>query len=112
MRRFDWRSLQYGILLGSVLAAPAYAAMPSLTSTPKPATASACERWAGAQDEDAIYMWGMQESGESSNKVALARLTGFCMGKPKPEIVGFGSSVGFDDAFCAKHRSAKICQGR
>jgi hypothetical protein len=41
--------------------------------------------------------------------VAIERLARSCMGQKKPEIVGFGSSVGFDQAYCKQHRSERIC---
>lgn len=112
MSHVDWRSLRYGILLGSVLVAPVQAAMPALTPTPKPTSVSACKRWAAAQGEDAIYLWGMLEAGGTSKPVAMKRLAAFCLGGKKPSIVGFGSSVGFDDAYCAGRRAAPICRNR
>lgn len=112
MSRSDWRSLPCAILLVVSLVPRAQATMPPLTPTPKPASHSACERWAARQDEDAIYMWGTMEAGGTSKPFAITRLTAFCMGGEKPDIIGFGSSVGFDDAYCAKHRAAPICQNR
>jgi hypothetical protein len=32
-----------------------------------------------------------------------------CLGKPKPEIVGFGSSAGFDRDYCRHHPRQKMC---
>jgi hypothetical protein len=55
-------------------------------------------------------MWGTQESGEHSKGVAFSRLTESCLGRSPPDIVNFGSSVGFDDSFCLKHKLAKICE--
>lgn len=100
------------LALCACLVTGAQANMPALTPKPTPPSPVTCQRWAAMQDEDAAYMWGMQESGGSSKTLAIARLTAFCLGKKPPEIVGFGSSVGFDDAFCATHQSATICQGR
>jgi len=89
----------------------ANATMPMLTDTPNSPTLSACRDWASKQDEDALDMWGIQEDGKSSSKVAIRRLTDSCMGKPKPAIVGFGSSVGFDRMFCKKHPKLKqLCR--
>jgi hypothetical protein len=95
-----------------VLATAAHATMPVLTATPKPATPESCKAWASSQDEDAIWMWGTQEDGTTSEVVALQRLTASCLGEEPPEIVGFGSSVGFDDAYCEKHPQQKICTTR
>ena len=49
--------------------------MSVLTPTPHPASPAACRRWAASQDEDAAYLWGVQEAGGSSKQVAVARLT-------------------------------------
>lgn len=57
-------------------------------------------------------MWGIQESGNSSRDIALLRLALSCLGDKTPEIVGFGSSAGFDATYCKKHRSAQICKKR
>jgi hypothetical protein len=84
--------------------------MPLLTPYPRPASPAACEKWAAVQDEDAIYMWGTQEDGGSFKAVALQRLVASCLGHRAPEIVGFGSSVGFDDAYCEKHPKIKLCR--
>jgi hypothetical protein len=89
----------------------AHATMPMLTPSPKPATPTACKRWAAKQDADAIDMWGIQADGSSSRAVALRRLADSCMGHRAPEIVGFGSSVGFDEAYCKKHPTLKqLCK--
>jgi hypothetical protein len=95
-----------------LLATSASATMPTLTPTPDPATPDACKAWAASQDEDAIEMWGIQESGDSSPEIAVQRLALFCQGDQPPEIVGFGSSVGFDDAYCQNHPKQKICADR
>ena len=92
--------------------APAFASMPTLSETPRPATLQACQVWAGKQDEDALDMWGTQESGGSSPDLALSRLIATCMGDKPPEIVGFGSSVGFDEAYCGRHPGAGICRAK
>ena len=90
-------------------AMPAWATTAPLTQRPSPATLSACQKWADSQDEDAIYMWGTRESGGSLKELAVSRLTSFCLGDEKPEISAFGSSAGYDRAFCARHRKAAIC---
>src|SRR5262245_25058100 len=101
-----------GFALLLISATTASATMPLLTPKPTPATPDACRAWASEQDEDTIYMWGTQEDGTNSPEVAVERLTRSCMGHPTPEIVGFGSSVGFDEAYCKKHGDQKICAGR
>jgi hypothetical protein len=92
-----------------VLATDARATMPLLTAEPKPATPDACRAWASSQDEDAIELWGIEEDGTSSPEVAVQRLYLSCLGQQPPEIVGFGSSVGFNEAYCKKHPKQKIC---
>jgi hypothetical protein len=84
--------------------------MPMLTPTPTPATPTTCKEWAASQDDDAIEMWGIQENGLSSRDVALRRLYFSCLGYRPPDIVGFGSSVGFDEAYCKNHPKFKICE--
>jgi hypothetical protein len=79
-----------------VLATSANATMPMLTPDPKPATPDACRAWAAEQSEDAIEMWGQLEDGTRSREIALQRLTDSCLGKDVPEIVAFGSSIGFN----------------
>lgn len=88
----------------------AFATMPTLTPKPKPMTPAACEKWAASQDDDAIGMWGIQETGVSSRDLALRRLALSCLGDPPPEIVGFGSSAGFDEGYCRKHSAARNAQ--
>jgi hypothetical protein len=88
----------------------AHATMPVLTPNPKIPSPTACEEWAAKQDADAIEMWGIQENGTSSRAVAIHRLARSCLGQRPPEIVGFGSSVGFDDAYCEKHPNIKLCR--
>ncbi|MCH4560968.1 hypothetical protein [Mesorhizobium jarvisii] len=92
-----------------ILAGPAQASMPVLTPAPNPATAATCTHWAVQQDEDTLYMWGTTESGVSSKDKAIQRLIGFCLGRKVPDIVGWGSSVGFDEVYCKKHVRAPIC---
>jgi len=66
-------------------------------------------KWAADQDDDALYMWGMRDAGGSSSEVAVLRLALSCFGEGKPDIVGFGSSVGFNDAYCKAHPKKEIC---
>jgi hypothetical protein len=88
----------------------ANATMPLLTTEPGNPSPSSCKAWARKQSDDAIQMWGIQEDGTSSHNVAIDRLARSCMGQRPPEIVGFGSSAGFDDGYCKKHPAAKICK--
>lgn len=97
-------------LLGAV--GPVFAAMPGLSAFPKSRTLASCAAWAGIQGDDAIAMWGTQEVGGSSQDLAISRLTTTCLGDAAPEIVGFYSSAGAADAFCAKHKDAGICRLR
>lgn len=87
----------------------AYSTMPLLSEKPQLISPSTCQKWAATQDNDAIEMWGIQADGNSSKALALQRLTDDCLGQPAPEIVGFGSSAGFDDSYCQKHSEQKIC---
>lgn len=104
LRRYVMGGMALGLLSG-----PALASMPVLTASPNPATSATCTHWAIEQDEDTLYMWGATESGESSKAEAIQRLIGSCMGRKIPDIVGWGSSVGFDEAYCKKHARAAIC---
>ncbi|MCU1340458.1 MAG: hypothetical protein JWO19_6039 [Bryobacterales bacterium] len=90
----------------------ARATMPMLSSEPSPASPAACQKWADLQSGDALDMWGLNEDGSWPREVAVLRLTLTCLGRARPEIVGFGSSVGFDDAYCTKHREFGICKKR
>lgn len=83
--------------------------MPALTDVPKPSSPTVCKEWAAKQDDEALEMWGIQEDGKSSRTVGINRLASFCMGQPKPEIVGFGSSEGFDRDYCIKHPEQDLC---
>jgi hypothetical protein len=95
------------VLIG-VIAANATA--PKMTAAPAMATQQTCKAWAAKQNEDVIYMWGQTESGATSPAIAKHRLVGYCMGLGAPEIVNFGSSVGFDEGYCAKNAAAPICE--
>jgi hypothetical protein len=86
------------------------ATMPLLTPKPQNPSLAACGAWAAKQDDDAIEMWGIQEDGTSSRAIAIDRLARSCMGQRPPEIVGFGSSVGFNEAYCEKHSTIKLCK--
>jgi hypothetical protein len=86
--------------------------MPELTSRPNVASRANCRIWAAGQSAEAIKMWGIRGDGTSSRSVAIDRLVGSCMGQNPPEIVGFGSSVGFDREYCEKHPAFKICRER
>jgi hypothetical protein len=83
-----------------------------LTPSPEHPTLRECQEWAAMQDEDAIYMWGIREDGTSSREIAILRLTLHCLGDAPPEIVGFGSSAGFDEAYCERHPDVQLCQAR
>lgn len=56
-------------------------------------------------------MWGVQQDGGGSYELGVHRLTSQCLGEPILDIVGFGSSVGFDDKYCSRHRNVPICTG-
>ena len=96
----------------ALIASDAFATMTPLTDMPSGKSVEACHQWATGQDEDNIDIWGMQDSGMNSQAVAVDRLARFCIDGSKPEIVGFGSSVGFDGIYCRKHSSATICRNR
>lgn len=103
-------ALATAILAGSTGAA--FAMMPTLTAFPAVRTAEACQRWAAAQDDDAITMWGLMESGKTSDEVGRLRLALSCLGDQPPEIINFGSSVGAADQFCRHKPRAPICRER
>src|SRR5262245_36268905 len=88
----------------------AQATMPLLTEEPRPPSLAGCLKWAEGQNEDALEMWGIQDSGKASRDIAVLRLALSCLGDKKPEIVGFGSSIGFDLVYCRKHRTVPICK--
>jgi hypothetical protein len=95
----------------AAMAVPAWATMPLLSEKPTMRTDAACWTWAEeqAKDEEVAYMWGILDDGNSDRAVAVRRLADDCLGKPKPEIVGFGSSAGFDRDYCHRHPRQKIC---
>ena len=98
------------LLICILLPSIAHANTPLLTPKPKKPSQAACREWAAKQDDDAIEMWGTQEDGTSSRISALDRLARSCMGQRPPEIIGFGSSAGFDDEYCKRHPKFKLCQ--
>jgi hypothetical protein len=63
----------------------------------------------GTKSADSLEMWGIQTDGTSSPLLAIEPLTRSCMGQGHPEIVGCGSSVGFDEPYRKKHRSERVC---
>ncbi len=89
----------------------ALATMPSLTEEPSKKTEKSCKKWALAQknSDDAYYLWGIMPDGKSSDEVAYARLFNYCLTGERPEIVGFGSSAGFDQLYCENHKDQQIC---
>lgn len=95
-----------------VAAGEAQAMMPSLTDLPRDRTMLTCQQWATSQDEEAIYMWGLLESGKTSEDVGRLRLALSCLGDRPPEIVGFGSSVGAADQFCKTRPRVPVCRDR
>lgn len=96
-----------GLLFSVVVAAQA--TMPALTPVLGRPTPGSCRAWAAAQSTEAIDMWGIKEDGSSSRDVAVLRLTTSCMGGGYPEIVGFGSSAGFDQEYCSEHPDVGVC---
>ena len=79
--------------------------MPMLGDMPSRRTDEACWAWAEqqAKDNEIAIMWGLLEDGNVDRAVAARRLCDDCLGRPKPEIVGFGSSAGYDMAYCRRH---------
>ena len=55
-------------------------------------------------------MWGVLKDGGTSRDVGLMRLVLSCLGDEQPEIVGFGSSAGYDESFCEKHADYGVCR--
>ena len=88
----------------------ALATMPLLSDEPSSRTPATCQTWAGKQDEEALEMWGVMKDGGTSRDVGVMRLTLTCLGDEQPEIVGFGSSAGYDESFCAKHADWGVCR--
>ena len=90
----------------------AWATMPPLGEKPSVRTDAACWAWADeqAKDEDIAEMWGVLDTDESDHAVAVRRLFDECLGRPRPEIVGFRSSTEFDIEYCSRHSSQKICK--
>jgi hypothetical protein len=90
----------------------AFATAPVLTTKPSPPSLSSCQAWADRQSEDALDMWGQKSDGASSRDIAVLRLALFCLGDTPPQIVDFGSSIGFDDIYCRSHKREAICAQR
>ncbi len=99
----------YALAVAMCCATGANATMPLLTAQPGTPTLIGCREWALSQTEDAIEMWGRKQNGSSSRDTAIKRLIDLCRGVQPPDIVYFGSSVGFDDAYCKEHKTEKIC---
>jgi TonB family protein len=94
-----------------IAATPALATTPTLTDKPSVINSGTCARWATNQNPGVVYpIWGIQEDGSVSNDVAIKRLIDECMGKPVPEIVGFGTSAGFEQNYCSRHPTSGICK--
>jgi hypothetical protein len=100
-----------GVAAFAAHVAPAWATMPLLGEKPPMRTDEACSAWANqqAKDDEIAFMWGILDDGNTDRAVAVRRLADDCLGKPKPEIVGFGSSAGFDRDYCRHHPRQKIC---
>ncbi len=56
-------------------------------------------------------MWGLLDSGGHADAVGIERLALSCMDGTRPEIVGLGSSAGYDDFYCRKYPRVAICHG-
>ena len=103
------RSLTVTLLLIGVT--PVLATLPKLTDKPPVINSGSCARWATNQNPAVVYpIWGIQEDGSVSNAVAIKRLVDVCMGKPMPEILGFGTSAGFEKNYCGRHPTFGICK--
>ena len=86
--------------------------MPRLGEMPDRRTDSNCWKWAEEQvksDDEIPIMWGRRDDGSSETAIAVRRLADYCTGKSIPDIVGFGSSVGFDRDYCQRHPTHKVC---
>lgn len=107
MRTFILILVLYGAM-GQV----ALATMPTLTDEPAHKTVRTCKLWAKAQraQSDAYEMWGILSDGETADEVAYLRLFAYCLTGDTAEIVGFGSSAGFNESYCQKHSDQPICK--
>ena len=89
------------------------ATMPVLDEMPPVRTDQTCWAWATKEaartDDDIAEMWGMLDDGNYDPAVAVRRLADNCIGKPKPEIVGVGSSIGYYNTYCRHHPRQTIC---
>jgi hypothetical protein len=84
--------------------------MPTLTPMPQQRSPEEYDLWAKRQSDPAFEMWGLQVDGRSSKDVAVDRLASYCLGQKPPEIVGFGSSIGFTEDYCTRHPKTRICR--
>src|SRR3984885_7395884 len=96
--RHSFHTLVITTLLGG-LALPSFATEPTLSPMPAVKSAATCHDWAADQDSDTIYAWGQQDTGQSSESIALSRLTSYCQGSSAPDVVRYGSSVSFDEKY-------------
>jgi len=99
------------IIALAAMVVPSWATMPLLGEMPSKRTDEACWAWVDqqAKDDDVAFMWGVLDDGDTDRAVAARRLFDDCLDKPKPEIVGFGSSAGFDRDYCSRHSRQTIC---
>lgn len=103
--------MRFALAVVALLASSsAFATMPVLSAFPREKTLASCRAWASIQDEDAVYTWSIQESGERPQAVGLDRLTQYCLRGESPEIVGYDTSAGAAESYCVKHSSAAICK--
>lgn len=109
-RNDHFKRMRQTVLAYLLLTSPSWATQAPLSGSPDKPTLDACKAWAGAQGEDARYMWGQLENGAGSEEVGVLRLTLYCLGDAKPAIASFGSSADHDRAFCATRRNAVICK--
>jgi hypothetical protein len=101
------------LVIAAIFAGTAFqssATEPTLSPMPAAKSEATCHDWAADQDSDTIYAWGQQDNGQSSESIALSRLTSYCQGSPAPDVVRYGSSVSFDEKYCRHHRRPAICR--
>ena len=105
------RTLLLAAVTLAALTRPAWATMPLLGEKPTTRTDEACWAWAKeqAKDNEVAFMWGLREDGSAERAIAERRLADDCVGKPKPDIVGVGSSAGYDRNYRRGHRGQPIC---
>ena len=112
-----WRRSAFAVavLCSFSFASDAFATMPLLPEAPKHRSRQSCADWAKhavGKDDEIHMMWGLQENGESSARLALGRLTAFCLGGSIPPIVGFWAGAGEAEEFCKTHKNATLCKKR